>query len=144
MIHGKAKHVTACEWNVHAICALRYNSLANGNGEDRVTILEGDCRANLERLLWEKEEMQMMMDLVMIEYHLGYFLVVKVDGLWPYHVLINNLVVGYMYMQMFPHVNDTNGHVGLANRLLTLHLSCRNNGNNGYLYQTINLLRKAR
>ena len=55
MIHGKAKHVTACEWNVHAICALRYNLLANGIGEDRVTILEGDCRANLERLLWEKE-----------------------------------------------------------------------------------------
>jgi tRNA G37 N-methylase Trm5 len=55
LIHGKAKHVTACEWNVHAICALRYNLLANRIGEDRVTILEGDCRANLERLLWEKE-----------------------------------------------------------------------------------------
>lgn len=53
-IHGKARHVTACEWNVHAIRALRYNLFANGIDEDRVTILEGDCRANLERLLQEK------------------------------------------------------------------------------------------
>lgn len=53
LIHG-AKHVTACEWNVHAIRALRYNLFANGIDEDRVTILEGDCRVNLKRLRKEK------------------------------------------------------------------------------------------
>jgi len=51
LIHGKAKHVTACEWNEHALFALRYNLKANGVEDDRFTILEGDCRVSLKRLL---------------------------------------------------------------------------------------------
>ena len=51
LILGKARHVTACEWNEHALHALRYNLEANGVGEDRATVLEGDCRASLKRLL---------------------------------------------------------------------------------------------
>ena len=53
LIHGKAKHVTACEWNEHALFALRYNLKANGVEDDRFTILEGDCRVSLKRLLEE-------------------------------------------------------------------------------------------
>ena len=51
LILGKARHVTACEWNEHALHALRYNLDANGVGKDRATVLEGDCRASLKRLL---------------------------------------------------------------------------------------------
>ena len=53
LIHGKAKHVTACEWNEHALFALRYNLKANGVKDNRFTILEGDCRISLKRLLEE-------------------------------------------------------------------------------------------
>ena len=51
LILGKARHVTACEWNGHALLALRYNLDSNGVGEDRATVLGGDCRASLKRLL---------------------------------------------------------------------------------------------
>lgn len=43
LVHGKAGHVYACEWNVHAAKALKYNLKANGV-EDRATVLVGDCR----------------------------------------------------------------------------------------------------
>jgi tRNA G37 N-methylase Trm5 len=43
LIHGKAKHVVACEWNEHAIQALRYN-VKDNHLDDRVTIYPGDCR----------------------------------------------------------------------------------------------------
>jgi hypothetical protein len=51
LILGKARHVTACEWNGHALLALRYNLDSNGVGGDRATVLGGDCRASLKRLL---------------------------------------------------------------------------------------------
>jgi tRNA G37 N-methylase Trm5 len=51
LIHGKARHVTACEWNEHALFALRRNLMANGIPEGAVTVLEGDCRVSLKRLL---------------------------------------------------------------------------------------------
>ena len=47
LIHGKAKHVYACEWNKSAVAALRYNLLQNGVSE-RATVLEGDCRIRLK------------------------------------------------------------------------------------------------
>lgn len=47
LIHGKAKHVYACEWNKSAAAALRYNLLQNGVSE-RATVLEGDCRIRLK------------------------------------------------------------------------------------------------
>ena len=50
LIHGKARHVTACEWNPNAIYALRYNLKANGV-DDKVTVLEGDCRVSLKEHL---------------------------------------------------------------------------------------------
>mmetsp|Transcript_24876 Transcript_24876/g.53663 ORF Transcript_24876/g.53663 Transcript_24876/m.53663 type:complete len:640 (+) Transcript_24876:194-2113(+) len=50
LIHGRAGHVTACEWNGHALTALRYNLKANGV-ENKATVLEGDCRLQLKRLL---------------------------------------------------------------------------------------------
>lgn len=43
LIHGKARHVYACEWNEYAANALRYNLSENGV-EDRATVLVGDCR----------------------------------------------------------------------------------------------------
>lgn len=43
LVHGKAKHVYACEWNEHAANALKYNLSANGVN-DRATVLVGDCR----------------------------------------------------------------------------------------------------
>lgn len=52
LIHGGAVHVTACEWNGHAVAALRYNLKANGV-EDKATVLEGDCRLQLKKLLEE-------------------------------------------------------------------------------------------
>lgn len=43
LVHGKATHVYACEWNEHAANALKYNLSANGV-DDRATVLVGDCR----------------------------------------------------------------------------------------------------
>lgn len=44
IIHGRARHVFACEWNPYAIYALRFNIRDNKISKDKVTILEGDCR----------------------------------------------------------------------------------------------------
>ncbi|KAL7569302.1 hypothetical protein ACA910_016848 [Epithemia clementina (nom. ined.)] len=43
LVHGKANHVYVCEWNSHALQALRYNLQQNGVA-DRATVLNGDCR----------------------------------------------------------------------------------------------------
>lgn len=43
LVHGKARHVYACEWNKQAANALTYNLAANGV-EGRATVLVGDCR----------------------------------------------------------------------------------------------------
>lgn len=43
LIHGKAGHVYACEWNEYAVDALKYNLTAN-SVQDRATVLVGDCR----------------------------------------------------------------------------------------------------
>jgi hypothetical protein len=51
LMHGKARHVTACEWNKHALFALKHNLRANGVPEANVSVLEGDCRVNLKRLI---------------------------------------------------------------------------------------------
>ena len=54
LVHGNAYHVTACEWNPHALYALRYNLKANGVA-DRATVLEGDCRVSLRNFLDSNE-----------------------------------------------------------------------------------------
>uniref|UniRef100_A0A915K6Y6 tRNA(Phe) (4-demethylwyosine(37)-C(7)) aminocarboxypropyltransferase n=1 Tax=Romanomermis culicivorax TaxID=13658 RepID=A0A915K6Y6_ROMCU len=43
LVHAKASHVFACEWNPDAVEALKRNLIAN-KVEDACTILEGDCR----------------------------------------------------------------------------------------------------
>ena len=43
LVHGKAKHVYACEWNTHAVQALRFN-LEDNRVADRASVLQGDCR----------------------------------------------------------------------------------------------------
>lgn len=43
LIHGKARRVAACEWNEHAIMALRYN-VQDNKVDDRVQLFQGDCR----------------------------------------------------------------------------------------------------
>lgn len=43
LVHGKADHVVACEWNEHAANALRYN-VSDNKLDGRVTVLQGDCR----------------------------------------------------------------------------------------------------
>jgi hypothetical protein len=45
LVHGKAAHVYACEWNEHAASALEFNLKANAVDE-RSTIFVGDCRIN--------------------------------------------------------------------------------------------------
>lgn len=50
LVHGKAEHVTACEWNPNALYALKYN-LRTNRVESRATVLAGDCRASLRTLL---------------------------------------------------------------------------------------------
>ncbi len=45
LLHGHAALVYACEWNGHAIQALRYNLQDNRVNDDRaVVLLQGDCR----------------------------------------------------------------------------------------------------
>lgn len=44
LIHAKAKHVFACEWNPTAVEALRRNLILNGVNDSKYTILEGDNR----------------------------------------------------------------------------------------------------
>lgn len=53
LIHGHASQVYACEWNESAIQALRYNLKENSVGDDRVVVLQGDCRilANEHKLV---------------------------------------------------------------------------------------------
>lgn len=43
LVHGRAKHVVACEWNPDAAQALRYN-LQDNQVDDRATVHVGDCR----------------------------------------------------------------------------------------------------
>jgi len=49
LVHGHAKHVTACEWNPNAVYALRYNLIGN-QVDHRAVVLEGDCRLTLRTL----------------------------------------------------------------------------------------------
>lgn len=46
LIHAKAKHVYACEWNPDAIDALKRNLTLNKVDTNRCTIIEGDNRLN--------------------------------------------------------------------------------------------------
>lgn len=46
LIHSKAKHLYACEWNPDAIEALRNNLILNKIDPNRCTIIEGDNRSN--------------------------------------------------------------------------------------------------
>mmetsp|Transcript_2765 Transcript_2765/g.4015 ORF Transcript_2765/g.4015 Transcript_2765/m.4015 type:complete len:260 (-) Transcript_2765:148-927(-) len=48
LIHGEASHVYACEWNTHALEALRYNLEQNGV-ENKATVLEGDSREQVKQ-----------------------------------------------------------------------------------------------
>jgi hypothetical protein len=48
IIHGKASFVYACEWNTYAVNALRYN-IKDNKIENKVKILEGDCREQVEK-----------------------------------------------------------------------------------------------
>lgn len=55
LIYGRARHVTACEWNPHALYALRYNLKANGV-DDKATVLEGDCRVRLRTFFKDSKD----------------------------------------------------------------------------------------
>lgn len=43
LVHAKAKHLIACEWNPASVEALR-NNLKLNNCQDRCSIIEGDNR----------------------------------------------------------------------------------------------------
>eukprot|EP00957_Ditylum_brightwellii_P095316 7260373-Ditylum_brightwellii.AAC.1 len=58
LIHGNALHVFACEWNPNALFALRHNIQDNCIEEDRVTILEGDCRTTVSGALDKARRVQ--------------------------------------------------------------------------------------
>lgn len=47
IILGKAKHVYACEWNIHAMQALQHNVIQN-RIQDKVTLYHGDSKVFLE------------------------------------------------------------------------------------------------
>lgn len=46
LIHAKAKHLYACEWNPDAIEALKKNLILNKVDSSRYTVIEGDNRSN--------------------------------------------------------------------------------------------------
>lgn len=46
LIHAKAKHLYACEWNPNAVEALKKNLTINKVESSRYTIIEGDNRSN--------------------------------------------------------------------------------------------------
>lgn len=46
LIHAKAKHLYACEWNPHAVEALKKNLDLNKIDPERYTVIEGDNRIN--------------------------------------------------------------------------------------------------
>lgn len=46
LVHAKAKHLYACEWNPNAIEALKKNLIINKVENTRYTIIEGDNRIN--------------------------------------------------------------------------------------------------
>ena len=48
VIHGKAAKVYACEWNEHAVLALRFN-IEDNKIQDKVEIYVGDCRQSAKK-----------------------------------------------------------------------------------------------
>lgn len=48
VIHGKAAKVYACEWNQHAVNALKFN-VKDNKIQDKVEIYAGDCRESVEK-----------------------------------------------------------------------------------------------
>ena len=48
VIHGKASKVYACEWNEHAVTALRFN-VKDNKIQDKVEIYYGDCRESAKK-----------------------------------------------------------------------------------------------
>jgi hypothetical protein len=48
VIHGKAAKVYACEWNEHAVNALKFN-VEDNKIQDKVEIYAGDCRKSIEK-----------------------------------------------------------------------------------------------
>lgn len=46
LVHSKAKHLYACEWNPDAIDAFKKNLILNDISPSRCTIIEGDNRSN--------------------------------------------------------------------------------------------------
>lgn len=44
LVHAKAKHLYACEWNPDAVAALRHNLALNKVARERYTVIEGDNR----------------------------------------------------------------------------------------------------
>ena len=91
LIHGKARHVYACEWNEHAANALKYNLAANGV-EDRATVLVGDCRQLALNSILSK---------CLTASVSGCFPVVKVGGEQLSRHFERRLVDGFMYMATF-------------------------------------------
>ncbi|RLM85219.1 tRNA wybutosine-synthesizing protein 2/3/4 isoform X2 [Panicum miliaceum] len=54
LVKANAKFVYACEWNPHALEALRRN-VRDNHVEDRCIILEGDNRATAPKVVWHTE-----------------------------------------------------------------------------------------
>ena len=48
VIHGKAAKVYSCEWNEHAVHALRFN-VQDNKIQDKVEIFVGDCRVSAQK-----------------------------------------------------------------------------------------------
>ena len=68
LVHAKARHVHACEWNPHAIQALR-KSLALNGVQDRCTIHEGDNRKVRMEFSYPYQELHLVLGQSVYTYH---------------------------------------------------------------------------
>jgi len=110
LIHGRAKHVTACEWNPNAVFALRHNLKAN-RVDDRAVVLEGDCRLTLRATANHKDGNHHHFDRI----SLG--LLPSSEGGWPIAIeCINREKGGWLHVH---------GNVPTAEREQWAHWLCR-------------------
>lgn len=115
LIHGRARHVTACEWNPNAVFALRHNLKAN-RVDARATVLEGDCRLSLRKLLINKQKNEDSNHYYFDRISLG--LLPSSEGGWPMAIeCLNREKGGWLHVH---------GNVPTTEQQQWAHWLCRN------------------
>lgn len=111
LVHGRARHVTACEWNPNAVFALRHNLKAN-KVDERATVLEGDCRLTLQALMGNQKDGN-------VHYfdRISLGLLPSSEGGWPIAIeCLNREKGGWLHVH---------GNVATAERQQWAHWLCR-------------------